>query len=193
MNTLKIKAIRQCLINTELDVIVKWQEVKHIEDYSIHNLANYIQQNGDDGIEGIGLTNYLQDAFVKYVDEHTHYQYPNIVRTVTTSIRDFLKEDWDVIFADLFPASDIYDNLVYSVTEEYEGKNTDHTSQTFLFTNYKSAKRFFEREKSEMHDFMKRNCDTYRTDEDDERIFSLENNNYETWCHISIGKKIIFD
>ena len=141
MNTLKIKAVRQFLINTELDIIVQWQEEKNIENYSLHQLAEYIVENGTDGLN-IDIQNHLKSTLIKYIDEHTLIAKPFIVRDVMDYKGNLLTEDWEVVFGNLYPTIQRYDSVCYVVMYVIN-YNNDIDYDTNVFGDFLGAKNYF--------------------------------------------------
>ena len=162
MNEIKYKAVRQTLINTDLDIIVNWQVEKGLTDLSIHKLAEHFIDNGADGID-IDFQYHLRQSLIKYIDKHTLIAQPFIVRDVMDYKGDLLSEDWDMVWNKIYRTIPRYDNVCYIVihTIQYNG---DVDNDAELFSDFQSAKKYFNRFKE---DLKKEYPDAEITDEDD--------------------------
>ena len=114
MNTAKIRAIRSSIIKMDMDVFNTWREKNEIETDSIMELGKIISENGCDAEDYVDK---VKSYFIDYVDAHTTIILPTIIDIVNASNHDFIKGDWEMIFSDLFPNIQIYNNVVYSVND----------------------------------------------------------------------------
>lgn len=139
MKQVKITSIRRAFINLEDDTFFKWLERNNLEDMSIIEIGNYILENGCDAA---GYVEKLKTYFIDYADNHTLMLLPTIERIVRNSNHDFINEDWDTIFNELFPGEDKYDTVVYAVNEFTD---TEQISDNVfrLFKDYSAAKQDF--------------------------------------------------
>ena len=141
MKEIKYKAVRQTLINTDLDTICDWQEKKGLTDLSIHKLAEHFIENGADDID-IDFQHRLRQSLIKYIDEHTLIAKPFIVRDVMNYKGDLLAEDWDVVFGNLYPTIQRYDSVCYTVMYAIN-YNKDVDYDVSVFDDFLSAKNNF--------------------------------------------------
>lgn len=139
MEQVKITSIRRAFINLEGISFPKWAEEHMLRDESIINIGNYILEHGCDAT---GYVDKLKSYFIDYADEHTLMLLPTIESLVRQSEHDFIKEDWNVIFNDLFPEEDKFDTVVYAVNEFTD---TEQISDNVfrLFNEYSDAKQDF--------------------------------------------------
>lgn len=146
MDNTKIRAIRSSIIKMDMDVFNTWREKNNIETDSIMELGKIILEKGCDAE---GYVENLKEYFIEYVDEHTTIPLPDIRKSVMTSNYDFIKEDWNEIFKNLFPFRQVYDVVVYSVNSFVD---TDQIADNnfSLFFNYDKAIETFNTWKSEL-------------------------------------------
>lgn len=141
MKEIKYKAVRQILINTDLDIIVNWQEERGLTDLSIHKLAEHFVENGADGID-IDFQYHLRQSLIKYIDKHTLIAQPFIVRDVMEYKGNLLTEDWDVVFGNLYPTIQRYDSVCYTVMYAIN-YNKDVDYDINVFDDFLAAKNYF--------------------------------------------------
>lgn len=123
MNTAQKRAINRAIINVSAEIVNNWRMNNNIDTDKIMELGKIISENGCDAEEYVDK---VKSYFIDYVDAHTTIILPTIIDIVNASNHDFIKGDWEVIFSNLFPNIQIYDNVVYSVNDN-------------LFFNFKDA------------------------------------------------------
>lgn len=114
MNTAQKRAINRAIINVSAEIINNWRINNNIDTEKIMELGKIISENGCDAEEYVDK---VKSYFIDYVDAHTTIILPTIIDIVNASNHDFIKNDWGVIFSDLFPNTQIYNNVVYSVND----------------------------------------------------------------------------
>jgi hypothetical protein len=114
MNTAKRGAINRAIINVSMESFNAWRKRNNIATEIIMELGRIISKIGCDAE---GYVDKVKSYFIEHVDAHTTIILPTIIDTVNASNHDFIKGDWDVIFSDLFPNTQKYDHVVYSVDD----------------------------------------------------------------------------
>lgn len=190
MNKVKFNAVRGALVNLDLNTINDWTEKYNLQDKSLNDLANYLIDNGDTGLS-VDFTDMLINRFVKFIDNHTTLLLPLIKEYVDKSDEDFLTQDWEVIFNNIFPNVQWYDQVVYCVGDETSTKNSDRITTETLFVKYESAKREFDNKKEILVDMLGAKNWEIETNDDDE--FEMQDNHWEQYLQVYIIKKPIND
>ena len=143
----KCRAIRQTLILDEdnFDKLTEYLQKQGIEDLPYSQLAEHFIKNGDCGLD-VDLEMPLRDAFAKYVDEHTTLPLKEIEDIIAEWCgEDFLMDCWDDIVDAHFGGIQFYDNVVFVVESEWDGRKWERTCETNLFSTYEKAKAFFDK------------------------------------------------
>jgi hypothetical protein len=187
MNDIKKMAIRSSIIKMDMDVFNTWREKNNIETDSIMELGKIILEKGCDAE---GYVEYLKEYFIRYIDEHTTILLPDIRKSVMDSNYDFIKDDWDVIFSDLFPNTQKYDHVVYSVNSFVD---TDQISDNVfsLFFNYDKAVETFNTWRNELMDRIMEEDDSedYEIVVNSENVIRVYNETTDAFYLIDIEKK----
>lgn len=188
----KCRAIRQTLISEEnSEKLTKFLQEQGVENLPYSKLAEYIITNGDCGLE-VDLETPLREAFVKYVDEHTTAKLNDIWDIVCEWCgEDFLMDSWDDIYDAHFKAWDIYDNVLYVVESECNGRKWEASHSFDLCTDYKTAKIYFEQAKGDGENSMDAISDNWSVECDTKYHWMAQDNYYESWVEVTIYKKPI--
>lgn len=193
MNDIKKIAIRSSIIKMDMDVFNTWREENEIETDSIMELSNIILEKGCDAE---GYVENLKEYFINYVDEHTTIPLPDIRKSVLNSNYDFIKEDWNEIFKNLFPFRQVYDVVVYSVnsfTDTYQITDNNFS----LFFNYDKAVETFNTWKNELmgrimdEDEDDADAEDYEIVVNSENVIRVYNEMTDAFYQIDIEKKPI--
>lgn len=184
MYSIKKKAIRSalcCLSQDELETLSYQADTEVLEE-----LANFIIDNS--AFATSNLIDKVKNKFANYVDEHSLILLPNIMNVVNECKRNFIAENWDVLLADLFPNTQMFDNVVYMVTTETETSKTEKTIDTQLYSTYQKAKNGFNSQKAVIC-----NMDEWENVEvDDDSQYQVQNNYWEEYADVWITKSVIF-
>jgi 3-isopropylmalate dehydratase small subunit len=187
MDNVKKIAIRSSIIKMDMDVFNTWREENEIETDKIMELGKIILEKGCDAE---GYVEYLKEYFINYADEHTTILLPDIRKSVMNSNYDFIKEDWYVIFKNLFPVAQIYGTVVYSVNSFTD---TDQIADNnfSLFFNYDKAVETFNTWKSELMDRIMEEDDAedYEIVVNRENFIRIYNETTDAFYQIDIEKK----
>lgn len=109
----KIGCIRRAVVNTQGD-FNEWLDKSNMRETSIVDIAEHILNNGCDSKD---FNNKIKSYFIEHVEWYTLILLPVIEEVVNNSNHDFIKDDWNMIFTDLFPNTREYDDVVYSVNK----------------------------------------------------------------------------
>ena len=191
MNTFKVKAVRMALINTPLETINEFTEKYGLGDISLQKLADYIIDNGDCGL-GVDFTESLMKAFIDMADKHSLKTRDKIEERVNECDFDFLMDDWNYIWDNLFCSAKFCNNVTYVVFYEcYEkwGPEKDFT----LCSTWDKAQEIFASDKENANISMHERCeeDEIEVEADNKTHYMVETNYYEYWYEVCISKKEI--
>jgi hypothetical protein len=173
----------------DMDVFNTWREKNNIETDSIMELGKIILEKGCDAE---GYVENLKEYFIRYIDEHTTILLPDIRKSVMDSNYDFIKDDWDVIFSDLFPNTQKYDHVVYSVNSFVD---TDQIGDNVfsLFFNYDKAIETFNTWRKELMDEImdedEDDAENYEIVVNHENVIRIYNETTDAFYLIDIEKK----
>ena len=187
----KCRAIRQTLIldNDNFKKLTEYLQEQGIEDMPYSQLAEHFIKNGDCGLD-VDLEMPLRDAFANYVNEHTILPLKEIEDIIAEWCgEDFLMDCWDDIVDAHFGGVQFYDNIVYVVESEWDGRKLERTCETNLFSTYEKAKKFFDDAKGNAILDMDELSDNWETDRDEETHWMGEDNHYESWIEVRLYKK----
>lgn len=129
-----------------------------------------------------------KEEAIKHLDAHTLIPRDAIRSAVESYDGDLMKMSPTELKNALFPKEDLYEKIVYAVTEELDTGKSDKATVVFLFSNFKKAKAFFEEEKEDIISLMDTLSDEWKTDVNRETCFIAEDNCYEKYAEISISK-----
>lgn len=129
---------------------------------------------------------------IRLLDAHTFIPYTEICEAVNTMNREIMNISPAELKHALFPKERLYDRVIYAVKEELDTGKTDKTTDIYLFSDYKKAKTFFEKEKKDLKSLMDTLSNEWKTDDDSETHFIAEDNCYEKYGEISISKMQIY-
>lgn len=187
----KCRAIRQTLICdcSNFEKLEKYLQEQKIEDLPYSQLAEHFIKNGDCGLN-VDLEFPLRDAFAKYVNEHTTLPLREIEKIIDEWCgEDFLMDSWDDIVDAHFGGVEFYDNVVYVVESEWDGRKWERTCETNLFSTFEKAKAEFEKIKGNAILDMNEISDNWETDRDEEDNWMGQDNQYESWIEVRLYKK----
>ena len=187
----KCRAIRQIFIHNEenFNKLTKYLQEQGIENMPYSQLAEHFITNGDCGLD-VDLEMPLREAFVDYVDKHTTaplYEIWNIVNEWCGE--DFLMDPWEFIYDEHFKAWDIYDEVVYIVQAQWEGRKWENTTTFEIFSTYEKAKQSFDDSKVNAELDMDRISDEWVTEVDNEDRWLGQDNEFESWIELNLYKK----
>ena len=126
----KCRAIRQTLIcnHSNFEKLEKYLQEQGIENMPYSQLAEHFINNGDCGLD-VDLEMPLRDAFANYVDEHTTLPLKEIEDIIAEWCgEDFLMDCWDDIVDAHFGGVQFYDNVVYVVQGQWDGRKWENTT-----------------------------------------------------------------
>lgn len=189
----KCRAIRQTLICdcSNFEKLEKYLQEQKIEDMPYSQLAEHFIKNGDCGLD-VDLEFPLRDAFATYVNEHTTLPLREIEDIIAEWCgEDFLMDSWDDIVDAHFGGVEFYDNVVYVVESEWDGRKWERTCETNLFSTYEKAKAFFDKAKGNAILDMDELSDSWTTDIDDESCWVGQDYDYESYIEINFYKKAV--
>ena len=134
----KIGCIRRAVVNTQGD-FNEWLDKSNMRETSIVDIAEHILNNGCDSKD---FNDKLKSYFIEHVNWYTLVLLPVIEFKVNTSDYDFIKDDWNTIFTNLFNDEKKYNSVVYAVNEFTD---TEQISDNVfrLFNEYSDAKQDF--------------------------------------------------
>ena len=190
MNTEKIKAIRKALINAPLDTINAFIEKYNLGDISLQNLAEYLVNNGDCGLD-YDITESLMCSFIDFADSHSLTTKDKIKERVFESDFDFLMDDWNDIWDNLLCSAKYRDNVVYVIEEEWEGPKWDREKTFTLCGNWDRAMIMFENCKEDADTLMHGRCEEWNTEYNTPTHYLIEAGGYNYWCEVIVSKKEI--
>jgi len=186
MKDAKIRAIRSAIIGLSDNCVKKIIEKAGTD--KIKELAECVIENGTDNTK---LFNSVRSKFIDFVDAHTTILRTNIRNVVMNAERDFVVEDWNVIFADLFPTTPLYDDVVYAlVSEVHEDCTTE--IETILYKTWDNALLSFNGCKRDAETFMENHADEYEVEVDNDTQYQAQDNYWETYVDVNITKKVLF-
>ena len=187
MNTAKRGAINRAIINVSMESFNAWRKRNNIATEIITELGRIIREIGCDAE---GYVDKIKSYFIEYVDAHTTILLPDIRKSVMNSNHDFIKGDWDVIFSDLFPNTQKYDHVVYSVNSFVD---TDQIGDNVfsLFFNYDKAIETFNTWRNELMGRIMEEDDSedYEIVVNDENVIRIYNETTDAFYLIDIEKK----
>lgn len=186
MKDAKIRAIRSAIIGLSDNCVKKIIEKAGTD--KIKELAECAMENGTDNTQ---LLNSVRIKFINFVDAHTTILRTKIRNVVMNAERDFVVEDWNVIFADLFPATPLYDDVVYVLVNEVHNDCTTEID-TILYKTWDNALLSFNGCKMDAETFMENHADEYEVEVDNDTHYQAQGNYWETYVNINITKKVLF-
>lgn len=186
----KCRAIRQTLICdcSNFEKLEKYLQEQGIENMPYSKLAEHFITNGDSKLS-VDLTPALMKAFIKYVDEHTTLTLDFIEKRVFNCEDDFLMDSWDDIYDRNFSSWDLYDEVVYVVQAQWEGRKWENTTTFEIFSTYEKAKQSFDDSKVNAELDMDRISDEWVTEVDNEDRWLGQDNEFESWIELNLYKK----
>lgn len=190
MNTEKIKAIRKALINAPLDTINAFTEKYNLGDISLQNLAEYLVNNGDCGLD-YDITESLMNSFIDFADKHSLTTKNKIEERVNECDFDFLMDDWNDIWDNLLCSAKFRDNVVYVVEYECEGPKWDHDKGFTLCSTWDKAQEIFASDKEDADISMHGRCDEWNTPNNTPTHYLIEAGDYNYWYEVIVSKKEI--
>jgi hypothetical protein len=128
-------------------------------------------------------------AFIKYVDEHTTLTLDFIEKRVFYCEDDFLMDSWDDIYDRNFSSWDLYDEVVYVVQAQWDGRKWENTTTFEIFSTYEKAKQSFDDSKFYAELDMDRLSDEWVTEVDNEDRWLGQDNEFESWIELNLYKK----
>lgn len=188
MNTEKIKAIRKALINAPLDTINAFIEKYNLGDISLQNLAEYLVNNGDCGLD-YDITESLMNSFIDFADKHSLTTRNKIEERVNECDFDFLMDDWNDIWDNLLCSAKFRDNVVYVVEYECEGPKWDHDKAFTLCSTWDKAQERFASDKKDADISMHGRCDEWNTPNNTQTHYLIEAGDYNYWYEVQVSKK----
>jgi hypothetical protein len=190
MSTEKIKAIRKALINAPLDTINAFTEKYNLGDISLQNLAEYLVNNGDCGLD-YDITESLMNSFIDFADKHSLTTRDKIEDRVNECDFDFLMDDWDYIWDNLLCSAKFRDNVVYVVEYECEGPKWEHEKAFTLCSTWDKAQEIFASDKEDADISMHGRCDEWNTPNNTPTHYLIEAGDYNYWYEVIVSKKEI--
>lgn len=188
MNTEKIKAIRKALINAPLDIINAYIEKYNLGDISLQNLAEYLVNNGDCGLD-YDITESLMNSFINFADKHSLTTRDKIEDRVNECDFDFLMDDWDYIWDNLLCSAKYRENVVYAVEYECEGPKWEHEKEFTLCSTWDKAQKIFASDKEDADISMHGRCDEWNTPNNTSTHYLIEAGDYNYWYEVQVSKK----
>lgn len=188
MSIEKIKAVRKALINAPLDTINAFTEKYNLGDISLQNLAEYLINNGDCGLD-YDITESLMASFIDFADKHSLTTRDKIEDRVNECDFDFLMDDWDYIWDNLLCSAKYRENVVYVVEEEMEGPKWDNEKNFSLCGTWNKAQEIFEECKENANISMHGRCDEWNTPFNTPTHYLIEAGDYNYWYEVTISKK----
>lgn len=188
MSIEKIKAVRKALINAPLDTINAFTEKYNLGDISLQNLAEYLINNGDCGLD-YDITESLMTSFIDFADKHSLTTRDKIEDRVNECDFDFLMDDWDYIWENLLCSAKYRENVVYVVEEEMEGPKWDNEKNFSLCGTWNKAQEIFEECKENADISMHGRCDEWNTEYNTPTHYLIEAGDYNYWYEVTISKK----
>ena len=184
----KCKAIRHTLVHDNTDKLTEYLQEQGIENMPYSKLAEHFITNGDSKLN-VDMTPALMRAFIKYVDEHTTLTLDYIEKRVSNCEDDFLMDSWDDIFDRNFSSWDLYDEVVYIVQAQWEGRKWENTTTFEVFSTYEKAKQSFDDSKVNAELDMNRISDEWVIEADNEDRWLGQDNQFESWIELNLYKK----
>lgn len=186
----KCQAIRQTFIHNEenFNKLTKYLQEQGIENMPYYQLAEHFITNGDSKLD-LDLEIPLRDAFVKYVNEHTTLTLSYIEKRISNCEDDFLMDSWDDIYDRNFSSWDLYDEVVYVVQAQWEGRKWENTTTFEIFSTYEKAKQSFDDSKVNAELDMDRISDEWVLEINDEDRWLGQDNDFESWVELNLYKK----
>lgn len=188
MSIEKIKAVRKALINAPLDTINAFTEKYNLGDISLQNLAEYLINNGDCGLD-YDITESLMTSFIDFADKHSLTTRDKIEERVNECDFDFLMDDWNYIWENLLCSAKYRENVVYVVEEEMEGPKWDNEKNFSLCGTWNKAQEIFEEFKENADISMHGRCDEWNTPFNTPTHYLIEAGDYNYWYEVTISKK----